>query len=137
MCIDKFIFRFAGSMVLLSLLLAHFVSPYWLWFTAFVGANLLQSGLTGSVLAGYWQRTGLPLGGFPTQGDTQTLNANGSIGWSFNRYVALNAVYIFNGQSVPRFRFDRCGSTAQEPVCMLFCLREKIEFTRSAGFFHG
>ena len=36
----------AGAMVLLSLLLAHFVSPYWLWFTAFVGANLLQSGFT-------------------------------------------------------------------------------------------
>jgi hypothetical protein len=34
-------------MVLLSLLLAHFVSPYWLWFTAFVGANLLQSSFTG------------------------------------------------------------------------------------------
>ena len=46
MCIDKFVLRFAGSMVLLSLLLAHFVSPYWLWFTAFVGANLLQSAFT-------------------------------------------------------------------------------------------
>ncbi len=29
-----------------SLLLAYFVSPYWLWFTAFVGANLFQSALT-------------------------------------------------------------------------------------------
>lgn len=47
MCIDKFVLRFAGSMVLLSLLLAHFVSPLWLWFTAFVGANLLQSSFTG------------------------------------------------------------------------------------------
>jgi hypothetical protein len=47
MCIDKFVLRFAGSMVLLSLLLAHFVSPNWLWFTAFVGANLLQSSFTG------------------------------------------------------------------------------------------
>ncbi len=47
MCIDKFIFRFAGFMVLLSLLLSHFVSLYWLWFTAFVGANLLQSSFTG------------------------------------------------------------------------------------------
>ena len=47
MCIDKFVLRFAGSMVLQSLLLAHFVSPYWLWFTAFVGANLLQSSFTG------------------------------------------------------------------------------------------
>lgn len=47
MCIDRFVMRFAGSMVLLSLLLAHFVSPYWLWLTAFVGANLLQSSFTG------------------------------------------------------------------------------------------
>jgi hypothetical protein len=35
-------------MVLLSLLLGHFVSPYWYWFTAFVGANLLQSAFTGT-----------------------------------------------------------------------------------------
>ena len=47
MCIDKLIFRFAGFMVLLSLLLGHFVSPYFYWFTAFVGANLLQSSFTG------------------------------------------------------------------------------------------
>jgi hypothetical protein len=46
-CIDKFIFRFAGFMVLLSLLLGYFVSPYFFWFTAFVGANLLQSSFTG------------------------------------------------------------------------------------------
>ena len=38
--------RFAGSFVLISLLLAHYHSPYWLWFTAFVGANLLQSSFT-------------------------------------------------------------------------------------------
>ena len=38
--------RFAGSFVLLSLVLAHYHSPYWLWFTAFVGVNLLQSSCT-------------------------------------------------------------------------------------------
>jgi hypothetical protein len=38
--------RFAGAFVLASLLLAHYHSPYWLWFTAFVGANLLQSSFT-------------------------------------------------------------------------------------------
>jgi len=38
--------RFAGSFVLASLLLAHYHSPYWLWFTAFVGLNLLQSSFT-------------------------------------------------------------------------------------------
>src|SRR5262249_7115439 len=33
--------RLAGAFVLGSLLLAHFHSSYWLWFTAFVGFNLL------------------------------------------------------------------------------------------------
>jgi len=37
----------AGSMVLLSLTLAHFVSPWWLLLTAFVGVNLIQSAFTG------------------------------------------------------------------------------------------
>jgi hypothetical protein len=37
----------AGAFILASLALAHYVNPNWLWFTAFVGANLLQSGLTG------------------------------------------------------------------------------------------
>lgn len=39
--------RFAGAFVLLSLLLAHYHNPLWLWFTAFVGFNLLQSSFTG------------------------------------------------------------------------------------------
>jgi len=41
----------AGSFILLSLALAHYHSPYWLWFTAFVGANLLQSAFTKWCLA--------------------------------------------------------------------------------------
>lgn len=36
----------AGSFILVSLLLAHYVSPMWLWFTAFVGLNLFQSAFT-------------------------------------------------------------------------------------------
>ena len=36
----------AGFFILVSLLLAHYVSHYWLWFTAFVGLNLLQSAFT-------------------------------------------------------------------------------------------
>tara|TARA_R110002096_G_scaffold352864_1_gene545992 strand:- start:7145 stop:7330 length:186 start_codon:yes stop_codon:yes gene_type:complete len=36
----------AGSFVLISLLLAVYVNINWLWFTAFVGANLLQSSFT-------------------------------------------------------------------------------------------
>jgi hypothetical protein len=60
MCIDKFVFRFAGSMVLLSLLLAYVVSPYWLWLTAFVGFNLLQSSFTGFCpLAVILRKTGM------------------------------------------------------------------------------
>jgi len=39
--------RFAGSFILASLLLSQYHSPYWLWFTAFVGFNLLQSSFTG------------------------------------------------------------------------------------------
>ena len=35
-----------NKVILGSLLLAHFVSPHFLWFTAFVGANLLQSAFT-------------------------------------------------------------------------------------------
>ena len=38
--------RISGTFILLSLLLAHFHSPYWLWFTAFVGFNLVQSSFT-------------------------------------------------------------------------------------------
>ena len=36
----------AGVFILLSLVLAYFVDLRWLWFTAFVGANLLQSAFT-------------------------------------------------------------------------------------------
>ena len=38
--------RFAGTFVLASLVLAQYHSRYWLWFTAFVGFNLLQSSFT-------------------------------------------------------------------------------------------
>jgi hypothetical protein len=47
MNIDRVILAFAGSMILISLLLSQVHSIYWLWFTAFVGANLLQSSFTG------------------------------------------------------------------------------------------
>ncbi len=46
MTMERYIRMIAGTFVLISLALAHWVSPYWLWFTAFVGANLLQSSLT-------------------------------------------------------------------------------------------
>lgn len=38
---------FAGVVILASLALAHFVSPMWLWLTAFAGFNLIQSSFTG------------------------------------------------------------------------------------------
>ncbi|EKE76131.1 YgaP family membrane protein [Gallaecimonas xiamenensis] len=47
MNVDKVVMRFAGLMVLVSLLLAWAFSPYWLWLTAFVGANLFQASFTG------------------------------------------------------------------------------------------
>ena len=47
MNIDRLVVRFAGSFILISLLLSQIHSPKWLWFTAFVGANLLQSSFTG------------------------------------------------------------------------------------------
>lgn len=46
MSIQHQIRAFAGSFIIISLLLAHYHSPYWLWFTAFVGLNLFQSALT-------------------------------------------------------------------------------------------
>jgi hypothetical protein len=47
MNMDRLVMAFAGSFVLISLLLSYFHSPYWLWFTAFTGANLLQASFTG------------------------------------------------------------------------------------------
>jgi hypothetical protein len=46
MTLERYIRLIAGSFVLLSLGLGHWVSPYWYLFTAFVGANLFQSALT-------------------------------------------------------------------------------------------
>lgn len=47
MTIERTVLAFAGAFILLSLGLAHYHNPNWLWFTAFVGANLLQSSFTG------------------------------------------------------------------------------------------
>lgn len=47
MTIDKAVLSFAGCMVLLSLALFWLFSPWWLLLTAFIGANLLQAGITG------------------------------------------------------------------------------------------
>ncbi len=47
MSIDRAVMAFAGAMILLSLALSQLYSPYWLLFTAFVGANLMQASFTG------------------------------------------------------------------------------------------
>lgn len=53
MTVERALRILAGFMILLSLALAHFTgqvdmaSLSWLWFTAFIGLNLLQSGFTG------------------------------------------------------------------------------------------
>ena len=46
MNVDRLVFAFAGTFILLSLTLSQVHNINWLWFTAFVGANLLQSGFT-------------------------------------------------------------------------------------------
>lgn len=46
MLLEQRIRIIAGSFVLISLALAHWVNPNWIWFTVFVGVNLIQSGFT-------------------------------------------------------------------------------------------
>ena len=46
MTVERGLRLMAGVMVLLSLALSHFLSPYWLWLTVFVSLNLLQSAFT-------------------------------------------------------------------------------------------
>jgi len=47
MNLDRAVLAFAGAMILISVALTHFVSPWWWLLTAFVGINLLQSAFTG------------------------------------------------------------------------------------------
>jgi len=52
MSVERIVLAFAGFMILLTLALGVPASPifhheYWLWFTAFIGLNLLQSAFTG------------------------------------------------------------------------------------------
>ncbi|MBS1527276.1 MAG: DUF2892 domain-containing protein [Bacteroidetes bacterium] len=43
---EKIVRAVAGTFVLTSIALAHFVDMNWLWLGVFVGANLLQSSFT-------------------------------------------------------------------------------------------
>ena len=47
MTIDRIVMMFAGLVILVSVLLSQIHHVYWLYLTAFVGANLLQSAFTG------------------------------------------------------------------------------------------
>ena len=63
MTIDRIVLIFAGSVILLSTLLAVIHNLNWLWFTAFVGANLLQSAFTGFCpLAVFLKKLGVKTG---------------------------------------------------------------------------
>lgn len=60
MTVERAVRLLAGIMVLVSLALAHWVSLYWLWLTAFVGLNLLQSAFTNWCPAmAFFKRMGL------------------------------------------------------------------------------
>ena len=63
MNLDRAVMAFAGVMILISLALTHFVSPNWIWFTAFVGLNLFQASFTGICPAAMlFKATGVPAG---------------------------------------------------------------------------
>ena len=64
-------------------------------------------GVNASILGGYWERLVVDFGGAgatppppgtPVAGDTKTFTVSGSVGWNFNRYVALSGVYAFVDQ---------------------------------------
>jgi Protein of unknown function (DUF2892) len=46
MSIDRIVFAFAGTMILLSLALSYLLTPYWLLLAAFVGLNMFQAAFT-------------------------------------------------------------------------------------------
>ena len=47
MSIDRIVLAFAGTMVLVSIVLGYFVSIYWLLLAGFVGLNMFQAAFTG------------------------------------------------------------------------------------------
>ena len=49
---ERAVLAFAGLMIIASLLLTKFISPNFIWLTAFIGANLFQSAFTGFCPAG-------------------------------------------------------------------------------------
>lgn len=47
MSLDRAVLAFAAVMILLSVALTVWVHPMWMWFTVFIGANMLQAAFTG------------------------------------------------------------------------------------------
>jgi Protein of unknown function (DUF2892) len=63
MSIDRAVMAFAGVIVLGSVVLSVLHHPYWLWLTAFAGANMLQSAFTGFCPAAmFFKRIGFKAG---------------------------------------------------------------------------
>ena len=63
MNVDRLVFAIAGLFILASLALSQLHSVYWLWFTAFVGANMLQSSFSGFCpMASILKKLGKPAG---------------------------------------------------------------------------
>ena len=63
MTIDRIVHSFAGALVLASLALTRWVHPNFIWLTVFVGANLLQSGITNwCLLSRILRKLGVPEG---------------------------------------------------------------------------
>ena len=61
MTVDRAVRVLAGTLVLLSVALGYWVSPYWFLFTAFVGLNLFQSAFTNMCPAmAIFRKLGLP-----------------------------------------------------------------------------
>lgn len=55
----------------------------------------VERGIFGQALGGYWKREALEFDAPATVGNTETFNAAGSMGWAFNRFVALEWAYAF------------------------------------------
>ncbi|ACG76484.1 conserved hypothetical protein [Phenylobacterium zucineum HLK1] len=47
MTLDRAVFVFAGCMILLSVALAYYVSPWWILLAVFAGLNMIQAAFTG------------------------------------------------------------------------------------------
>jgi hypothetical protein len=63
MTIDRAVLAFAGFMVVLSVALTVWASPYFMWLTVFVGLNMLQSAFTGFCpAAAFFRKLGIRRG---------------------------------------------------------------------------